>query len=128
MLHRLKDFEMLNQDYEVDSLIIDRLVEDFPTPPNLDDLIHLAEDRTLDEFSVIFNYLLTDLKALLLSEKENDAVDHLNTITQSFNSTFLISPNLQFKAAGLCFLDQLFDFFLNEDSESPQAEVAKRAL
>jgi hypothetical protein len=119
---------MLNQDYEVDSLIIDRLIEDLPTPPNLDDLIHLAEDKTLDDFSVIFNYLLTDLKALLYNREEIEAVEHLNTITQSFNSTFLISQNLQFKAAGLCFLDQLFDFFLNEDSELSQAEVAKRAL
>lgn len=119
---------MLNQDYEVDSLIIDRLVEDFPTPPSLEDLSQLAENRSLEDFSVIFNYLLTDLKALLYNREEIEAVEHLNTITQSFNSTFLISQNLQFKAAGLCFLDQLFDFFLNESPELPQAEAAKRAL
>lgn len=119
---------MLNQDYEIDSLIIDRLVEDFPTPPSLDDLMQLAENKSLEDFSVIFNYLITDLKALLYTREEIEAADHLNTITQSFNSTFLISQNLQFKAAGLCFLDQMFDFFLDEASELSQAEVAKRAL
>ena len=119
---------MVNQDYEVDFLIIDRLLEDYPTPPSLDDLIQLAEIKPLEDFSVIFNYLLTDLKALLYNREEIDAVEHINTITQSFNSTFLISQNLQFKATGLCFLDQLFDFYLNEESELSQAEVAKRAL
>ena len=119
---------MVSQDYEVDSLIIDRLVEDYPTPLSLDNLIQLAENKSLEEFSVIFTYLLTDLKALLYNRQEIQAVEHINTITQSFNSTFLISQNLQFKAAGLCFLDQLFDFYLNEESELSQAEVAKRAL
>lgn len=124
----MKEFEVLNQDYEIDSLLIDKLVHDIPMPPNIEDLITLAETRSLDEFSVIFNYLLTDLKALLLAQSQETEVDHLMIITQSFNSTFLVSQNLQLKAEGLSFIDQLNDFYMHETAEISLSEISKRAL
>lgn len=122
------EFEVLDQEYHIDILLIDKLVEDIPMPPTVEDLITLSESRSLEEFSVIFNYLLTDLKALLLAQSEENEMENVNIISQSFNSTFLISQNLQFKAAGLCFMDQLYDFYLTESEEISYCEISKRAL